>query len=109
MTFQTLVKVALVLFVVLGASSCATGNAVRERAVDRLLEMCALLSEPGIESKADGEVTFWYESERVRISRELWNLAGVRALQARLARPPAGDDEKCLRRALREALGREAE
>lgn len=109
MKFQTLAKVAMSLSLGFVVSSCATENAVRERSMDHLLEMCGFLSEPGIEAKADGEVAFWYESERVRVSRELWNPAGIRALQARLARNAAGDDEKCLRRALREALGREAE
>lgn len=109
MRFQALATVVFALVLVVGVSSCATEDVVRERTVDHLLEMCSLLSEPGIESKADGEVMFWYEAERLRASRELWNPAGIRALQAHLARDAIGNDEKCLRRALREALAREAD
>lgn len=108
MRFQVSAKLAFSLSLLFGASSCATESAVRERATDHLLELCSLLSEPGIEAKADGEVKFWYEAERVRASREFWNPAGIRALEARLARN-AGGDEECLRRALREARRREAE
>jgi hypothetical protein len=93
----------------IGASSCATGYNVREQALDRSLELCGLLSEPEIETKADGEVKYWYEVERVNISRKLWSSEGIRAIEGRLARTARGVDEKCLQRALREARSHEAE
>jgi len=102
----TLTVLALTVF---GASSCAARGNVREQAIDHTLEMCGLLSEPGIETKAGGEVWFSYQTERVNTSRQLWNPEGIRAIEARLARTPGGSDETCLRRALREARNREAE
>jgi hypothetical protein len=106
---QTFAIAPVLLALILGTSSCATAGNVREQAIDHVLEMCNLLAEPGIETKGEGEVRFWYESERVNASRQLWNSEGIKAIEARLARTTAGNDEKCLQRALREARNREAE
>ena len=108
MRLQTFAIVPI-LFTCIGSSSCATTGSVRDQAIDHVLEMCRLLSEPGIEAKGDGEVRFWYESERVNASRELWNPGGITAIEARLARTAEGNDKQCLRHALREARKREAE
>jgi hypothetical protein len=110
MRVQALAPVpALLGLVILCASSCAATGGVREQAIDHLLEMCNLLSEPGVETKGEGEVRFWYQTERLNASRQLWNPEGIRALEVRLAHTKGGNDEACLQQALREARNREAE
>lgn len=110
MRLQAFVKtLTLLILTILGASSCATRGDVREQAIDHTLEMCRLLSEPGIETKAGGEIWFSYQTERVNTSRQLWNPEGIKAIEARLARTEASANQACLRRALREARNREAE
>ena len=108
MKWQALAKMTAVLILIFETSSCVAKGSVRDQSIDHILEMCKLLSDPNIETKAEGEVKFWYEAARVKASQELWNPAGIRAIEARLARAK-GDDQKCLQRALREARKREAE
>jgi len=94
-------------FCLAGTGSCATHIDVKD--IDHALHMCRLLSEPGVGSRSNGEVQFWYRSERAESSRRLWSAHGVSSLQARLATTTGRVDQQCLQQLLREAQNHQVE
>lgn len=93
-------------------TACASGGARQAAVIDRMLHMCRLLSPGGPEgnlAQRDDEVWFWLHRERVDASRLLWSRSGVRTLEDRIARTPAGHERLCLEHALREARSHNVE
>jgi hypothetical protein len=94
----------ILICVALSAASCATTEKQAEQ-IDHALLMCKELSGSDA-GKADGEATFWMQSERVKASRKLWNRRGASAIDARLAATTNEDDRNCLTRIRQEAIER---
>ncbi len=81
-------------------SSCA---AQHSRNVGHVLHMCDLLAGPDA-GKANGEVAFWFDSERTATSRKLWSAGGIKAIDAQLAITTEKDKRVCLTRLRQEAV-----
>lgn len=74
-----------------------------EKAIDGALYMCDLIRSPDAH-KAEGEVCFWFQSNRLGLSRKLWTEDGFKAIQARIASTTKREDLECLDRLRREAI-----
>ncbi|MFT3897860.1 MAG: hypothetical protein QM719_09220 [Thermomonas sp.] len=90
--------------VALSTASCATTEKQAEQ-IDHALLMCKELRGPDAD-KADGEATFWMQSERVKASRKLWNRRGISAIDARLVATTDEGDRGCLTQIRQEAIER---
>jgi hypothetical protein len=64
--------------------------------------MCHQIASPDA-SKDHGEVGFWFQSDRAKTSRKLWNPAGLRAINRLLGKASDPSDRKCLEQLQQEA------
>ncbi|MEO6076298.1 MAG: hypothetical protein ABIP56_05795 [Dokdonella sp.] len=74
--------------------------------VDHAVTMCKQINGPDAE-KGEGEVQFWFQSERASASRQLWNHQGLAAIEAKRASASSRADLACLGQLQEEAATRQ--
>lgn len=84
-------------------SCVSSGN---KRVLDHALYVCKSLNGPDAD-KGDGEARYWFETERAKTSRKLWNKRGVAAIDERIIVASSEADKACLLRLRKEAVNRE--
>jgi hypothetical protein len=89
-------------------SSCALRRDTD--AIDKTLYDCETLASPeGQHDWRGGDLWFYANADRARLSRELWTARGIEAIRRRLESVESQNDRECLLRLLREAQNREVE
>jgi len=73
-----------------------------DRLANHAVYMCHQIASPDA-SKGDGEVGFWFQADRAKTSRKLWNPAGLRAIIRLLGNASDPSDRKCLEQLQQEA------
>ena len=90
-------------FSIFFATSCASSS--HSQAIDHALYICAQLDGPDAE-KADGEIWYGLQSERVETSQRLWSRRGLKAIDQRLAGAANDSQRQCLDKLRLEAATR---
>jgi hypothetical protein len=81
-------------------TSCAAGP--YDRLANHAVYMCRKIASPDA-SKDHGEVGFWFQADRAKTSRKLWNPAGLRVINRLLGKVSDPSDRKCLEQLQQEA------
>ena len=97
---RTIIGAALLLVIV----GCASTR--YDAAISHAVAMCNALNGPDAQ-KGEGEVWFWFQSERAEATRKLWNRRGLVAVKDRQSGTDNPADKVCLDQLYQEASTRQ--